>query len=150
MWRDAVPNDDDAIVQMCLALNVEDPAPDPVAPENMYRTLMALREKPDRGRAVVLDLDAKACGYALLIAFWSNEQGGEVCVIDELYVAPEHRGSRHATRLLARLAAQGEPWTLNAVALALETTPDNERARRFYERVGFRGGNLAMRRSLSG
>jgi GNAT superfamily N-acetyltransferase len=94
---------------------------------------------------VVLEVDGKVAGYALLIAYWSNELGGEVCVIDELYVEPAHRGSRHATRFLEALAARREAWVENAVALILETTPDNERARRLYERVGFRGRNLSLR-----
>jgi GNAT superfamily N-acetyltransferase len=149
MWRDAVTADDEAIVRMCTALNAEDPGPEPVPPEHMRRTLRTLRESPVRGRAVVLEIDGATAGYALLISYWSNELGGEVCVIDELYVAPEHRGSAYATRFLESLAARREPWVANAVALALETTPDNERARRLYERVGFRGRNLSMRRRLA-
>lgn len=109
MWRDAVPADDEAIVRMCAALNAEDPGPDPVPTENMRRTLPTLRESPARGRAVVLEVDRQVAGYALLISFWSNELGGEVCVIDELYVDHEHRGSRHATRLLESLAARRHP-----------------------------------------
>src|SRR5262245_41284059 len=149
MWRDALSGDDEAIVRMCVSLNAEDPGPEPVPSDNVRRTLRALRETPTRGRAVVLEIDGRVSGYALLISFWSNELGGEVCVIDELYVEPEQRGKRHATRLLEALAARREPWVEDAVALALETTPDNVRARRLYERVGFRGRNLSMRRRLT-
>jgi GNAT superfamily N-acetyltransferase len=150
MWREAISADDDAIVRMCVALNAEDPGPEPVPPANIRRTLRELRDTPTRGRAVVLEIDGVVCGYALLISFWSNELGGEVCVIDELYVEPKLRGQRHATHLLEALSARGEPWVENAVALALETTPDNAPARRLYERVGFRGRNLSMRRRLTG
>jgi len=149
MWRDAVSADDEAIVRMCVSLNAEDPGPEPVPPDNVRRTLRELRQTPTRGRAVVLEVDGSVSGYALLIAYWSNELGGEVCVIDELYVEPKLRGNRHATRLLETLAARREPWIANAVALALETTPDNAQARRLYERVGFRGRNLSMRRRLT-
>jgi len=150
MWRNAAFADDEAIVRMCVSLNAEDPGPEPVPTDNVRRTLRELREAPIRGRAVVLEIDGRVSGYALLISFWSNELGGEVCVIDELYVEPEQRGNRYATRLLETLSARGTPWVENAVALALETTPDNEQARRLYERVGFRGRNLSMRRRLTG
>lgn len=150
MWRDAVSTDDEAIVRMCMSLNAEDPGPEPVPTDNIHRTLRELRETPTRGRAVVLEIDGRASGYALLISFWSNELGGEVCVIDELYVDPTLRGQRHATRLLETLSKRGTPWVANAVALALETTPDNVQARRLYERAGFRGRNLSMRRRLTG
>ena len=144
MWRSAVPADDEAIVGMCIALNAEDPGPHPVPPENMRRTLREFRQTPVRGRAVALELDNRVCGYALLVSFWSNELGGELCAIDELYVEPEHRGSGHATRLFQGLSARSEPWLEGVVALALEVTPGNARVRRFYERLGFRATNVAM------
>ena len=150
MWRVATASDDEAIVSMCIALNLEDPGPAPVQPEQVRRTLAKLREQPNRGRAVVCDMDDHAVGCALLISFWSNELGGEVCNIDELFVAPEYRACGLATTLFQRLADGGQSlWPIKPAALALEVTPQNERAIALYERLGFRGKNLAMRRPLS-
>lgn len=149
MWRISTENHDAAIVSMCRSLNDEDPGPEPVPPEHMRRTLLALREAPARGQALVLDLEGRASGYALLIAVWSNELGGEVCVLDELYVQPEHRGQGHTTQLIEGLADGTLPFAAGAAALALEVSPDNTRARALYERLGFRGRNLAMRRLLA-
>jgi GNAT superfamily N-acetyltransferase len=143
MWRPALPVDDDAIVEMCMALNADDPGPHPVPADNMRRTLQELRQAPIRGRAVALELGSQVSGYALLVSFWSNELGGEVCTIDELYVEPEHRGSGYATRLLQCLSARSEPWLGSIVV-----TPDNVRVRRFYERIGFREANVAMQLRL--
>lgn len=148
MWRPAEPRDDDDLIALSVALNTEDPGPAPVPADHIRRTLATLRAAPARGRALVLEVDGQAAGYAFLIGFWSNELGGDVCVIDELYVAPAHRGHGHATRLLDDLASGVAPYAVGAVALALETTPDNAAARRLYERVGFRARNLAMRRLL--
>jgi GNAT superfamily N-acetyltransferase len=148
VWRMAVPSDDEAIVRMCLALYTEDPGPEPVPAENVRQTLHAFRETPRRGRAVVLEIDRRARGYALLVPYWSNELGGEIDVIDELYVDPEHRGRRHATILIEALAARTGPLASNIGALILEITPDNHRARRLYERLGFKPSNLTMRRPL--
>jgi ribosomal protein S18 acetylase RimI-like enzyme len=114
----------------------------------MRRTLHALREAPLRGRAVALDIGGRVCGYALLISFWSNELGGHTCVIDELHVDPDHRSRGHATRLIEDLAADPGRWAEGAQALTLEVTPDNARARRLYERLGFRARNLVMHRRL--
>ena len=142
--------DDEEIVSMCVALNAEDPGPAPVRPDQMRRTLIKLREEPNRGRAVVCEVDGRAAGYALLISFWSNELGGDVCNIDELFVAPEYRGRGLATALFEQLSDRGQSlWPVRPAALALEVTPQNERARTLYERMGFRGKNLAMRRPLS-
>jgi len=78
-----------------------------------------------------------------------NELGGEVCNIDELFVAPQYRGRGLATALFGSLT-EGDPslWPTKP-ALALEVSLQNERARALYERLGFRGKNLAMRRPLS-
>jgi GNAT superfamily N-acetyltransferase len=149
MWRTAAPLDDDEIERMCLALYTEDPGPDPANPEHIRRTLRALRDVPRRGRALVLELDGRARGYALVISYWSNELGGEIDIIDELFVEKSCRGQGHGTALIEGLAAGAAPVASNVVALALEVTPDNTAARRLYERLGFRGRNVGLRRRLS-
>jgi GNAT superfamily N-acetyltransferase len=109
----------------------------------MRRTLAVLRAEPWRGRATVLELDGRAIGYALLIPFWSNELGGEVCDVDELFVAREHRSQGHG-RSLFEAIERGEVWPSPAVALALGTTPGNAAARRLYERLGFTAAGISM------
>jgi ribosomal protein S18 acetylase RimI-like enzyme len=146
MWRAATPADDDAIVASSLALYVEDPSPEPVVAAQVQRTLAALRAEPLRGRAVVLDLDGAIAGHAFLIAFWSNELGGDVCTIDELYVAPRARGAGHASTLLTALA-RGQLYP-DAVALQLEVTPQNHDAMRLYRRLGFAGKNVGLRKRV--
>jgi GNAT superfamily N-acetyltransferase len=150
MWRIAGAHDDDKIVSMCLALNADDPGHAPVRPEQVLRTLAKLRDEPHRGRAVVCEVDGDTTGYALLISFWSNELGGEVCVIDELFVVPEYRSRGVATELLASLIHnKGSLSPAKSVALGLEVSPANVRARALYERVGFRGSNLVMQLPLA-
>jgi GNAT superfamily N-acetyltransferase len=146
-WRLARAEEDDAIVAMCLALNAEDPG-QPVGAEQVQRTLRELRAEPVRGRAVVAELDAQVVGYALLVAFWSNEYGGEICDIDELYVKPAHRGAGIATRLFAQLEDDRVLWPRRPVALELEATPANSRARAYYERLGFAARNALLRKRL--
>lgn len=122
---------------MCRELNREDPGPDPVPDDNVRRTLSALRAEPIRGCAVVLEIEGKVEGYALLISFWSNELGGQVCNIDELYVRPLVRRRGYATKLVRDLV-QGSPlWPRERVVVELEVTPQNEQARALYFRLGF-------------
>jgi GNAT superfamily N-acetyltransferase len=146
MWRLATPADDDAIVASSLALYVEDPSPERVDDAQVRRTLVALRAEPLRGRAVVLDVDDRVAGHAFLIAFWSNELGGDVCTLDELYVAPRARGAGHASALIESLA-RGHLYP-GAVALQLEVTPRNADAMRLYQRLGFAGKNVGLRRRV--
>lgn len=136
MWRIARVADDDCIAEMCRCLYVEDPGPSPIPPENIHNTLAALRRDPDRGRAVALDIQGKALGYALLISFWSNELGGDICEVDELFVVPQCRNQGHGSALFAAIS-QGDLWPGPIAAIALGTTQHNVAARRLYQRLGF-------------
>jgi ribosomal protein S18 acetylase RimI-like enzyme len=148
-WREARPDEDDRIVALCRALNEEDPGPRPVPEAHVRRTLARLRAEPVRGRALALEVDGRAEGYALLIAFWSNELGGEICTLDEIYVAPAHRGRGLGTRLIESLVRrEGAHWPADAAAVDLEVTPANARARALYARLGFtplRNSHLRLR-----
>jgi GNAT superfamily N-acetyltransferase len=148
VWRLARANDDDHLVAMCLDLYRDDPGSRPVAPEQVRRTLALLRSEPWRGRAVLKEVDGEAIGYALLISFWSNELGGEVCDVDELFVAAEHRNRGHGRSLFSAIE-RGELWPSPVVAIALGTTPGNAKARRLYERLGFAPVGVSMVRRLS-
>jgi ribosomal protein S18 acetylase RimI-like enzyme len=144
MWRTARTDDDDAIVEMCLSLNREDPWPEPVTVDQVRRTLAALRAEPWRGRAVIAEIDGQVAGYALLIAFWSNEFGGEVCVVDEIYVQTDFRGRGIGRSLFDALRGGHTLWPGDAVAIGLEVTTGNARARDWYRRLGFGGSNTVL------
>ncbi len=143
MWREAQPEDDDVVATLCLMLNHEDPGPAVVTDQQVRRTLEELRSNPIRGKALVLDISGRLVGYALLISFWSNELGGEVCTVDEIFVAPEERGHGHATALLQSL---DDAWNRPLVATSLEISPTNERAAALYRRLGFEGSNTVLAR----
>jgi GNAT superfamily N-acetyltransferase len=151
-WRQAQPEDDAALVELMLALYEEDPAPAPVGAEQCERTLRRLRAEPVRGLALGLEGASQTpvhlAGYALLCSFWSNELGGEVCIIDELFIAPSARGRGAATELVQGLCERRWPWFRDAVAVELEVTPSNARARQLYERLGFRSYKNALMRAL--
>ena len=70
----------------------------------------------------------------MLIPYWSNEFGGTLLFVDELFVDEAFRGRGIARSFLAFVAEQ-RPY--QAVALALEVTPRNVRARALYESLGF-------------
>ena len=66
---------------------------------------------------------------------WSNEAGGLVVWLEELYVQPELRGRGVGTALIRRAM---EEYAGKAARFRLEVAPGNPRARALYERLGFR------------
>jgi ribosomal protein S18 acetylase RimI-like enzyme len=93
-----------------------------------------------------LKVGEQPAGYAILIAFWSNELGGEVCHVDELFVTRDLRGRGHGRELFTAITS-GDLWPSPIVAIALGVTPDNARARRLYEQLGFAtvGASMVLR-----
>lgn len=89
-------------------------------------------------------LERQVVGYCLLVSFWSNEFGGEVCIVDELYIMPAFRRQGLAKELLESLRDRSELWPTTAVAIGLEVSPTNTAARQLFERHGFVGANTAM------
>ncbi len=145
MWRPARIEEDDRVVELVSALYREDPSDEPVPESSARRTLAAFRADPVRGVAVVLAGAASGVqGYALLVSFWSNELGGEICEIDELYVAAELRGGGYGSALIRSIARGEPPWGRKPAALCLQVTPDNARARALYQRLGFSVWKNAM------
>ena len=151
LWRPARTEEDDAIVEMSLALYGDAAAELGVEAPQVYATLETFRREPVRGRALVLEVEGQLVGLCLLASFWSNELGGEICVIDELYVKPDWRGHGHSTSLLASLRVDRSLWPRRPVAFELEVSPHNPDARRLYERLGFRDKpNTTLRLRLGG
>lgn len=146
MWKIAQPNEFQDIVQMCLSLYKEDPSTYGISDQQIMTTLETLHQDPSRGVVVSLQIDNKIQGYAFLIAFWSNELGGELCVIDELYVKPEVRGQGHASSLIQSLTKEGFIWPRKLAAIELEVTPNNEQARKLYSKLGFKSVRNSMMR----
>ena len=97
-------------------------------------TIVRLLTEPERGRIVLFKQDGAVRGYGLLIPYWSNEFGGTLLFVDELFVDDAFRGQGIAKSFLAHVADQ-RPY--HAVALALEVSPQNPRARSLYESAGF-------------
>jgi GNAT superfamily N-acetyltransferase len=133
-YRTVTRTDHAVLAGLMRQLYEEDPAERPVPEENFSRTLFELTAHPEKGTILAIDRDGQIVGYAVLINFWSNECGGNVVIIDELYVAQPFRGQGIGADFVRHLI--DIEWN-DAVAVRLEVTPRNARARRLYERLGF-------------
>lgn len=78
--------------------------------------------------------DDAPVGYALLTSYWCNEDGGNVIIVDEIYVnaANQHKGMGH----------QFLEWAENefkdkAVSITLEVLTTNATAIALYSKLGY-------------
>ncbi|WP_420387406.1 GNAT family N-acetyltransferase [Roseivirga sp.] len=128
------PADQKEVAQLMHRLYIEDPSDKPMTDEKIQRTLETLGNEPGRGNIMVIESENIIVGYAILINFWSNEFGGNLLNIDELYIKEEFRSRGIGSAFIRHLANSKFG---NSVAIQLEVTPDNHRARRLYESLGF-------------
>lgn len=89
---------------------------------------------PQRGCLVLFMDGGLLVGYALVTAIWSNEFGGMLLFVDELFVVPAARKRGIARAFFDYLKARP---LFDPVALGLGVRPANGGARRLYESVGF-------------
>jgi ribosomal protein S18 acetylase RimI-like enzyme len=109
-----------------------------VAPtdEALLALSRALLADPDREgvQLIARTDDGEAAGFATVYWSWATTSAQRIGVMNDLYVAPEARGSGAAEALIE--ACRDECARRGAGKLTWQTAPDNERARRVYDRIG--------------
>ena len=86
-------------------------------------------------KGYILESENQPAGYAQLSFTFSQEAGGKVAWLEELYVREAFRGHGLGKEFFAFVKSQIEP----AVArVRLEVEPENERARKLYQAMGYR------------
>ncbi len=104
----------------------------PVPGENFRRAFAEMMRSDAYAEGFILEHDGEAAGYALLLKSYSQEAGGVVVWIDELYVRPEFQSRGLGTEFF-NFVFERYP----AARYRLEIEPENVRARALYERQGF-------------
>ena len=134
-----------AVLAMMRALYSEDCIAG--GPVGLEQTLQHFLDHPDAGRIVLIEFQMHLCGYAILVPFWSNEFGGNMVFVDELYIQPACR-SRGLGRGLFKMIEQERPFA--AVGVFLEVSRTNHPARRLYESAGLsERSQMAMARRFN-
>jgi GNAT superfamily N-acetyltransferase len=80
------------------------------------------------------DDEGRAVGFATVFWSWATTSAERIGVMNDLFVAPEGRGSGAAETLIE--ACRVECAEHGAGKLTWQTALDNERAQKVYERVG--------------
>lgn len=134
-FRKFASSDQSILTAMILGLYTEDPSDKIVNVQKIERTFEALFSDPSRGTIMIFEQGTEMVGYSILINFWSNEFGGNILIIDELFVKKEFRSQGIASHFIQHLV---ETKFNDSVALQLEVTPNNDRALALYKNLGFK------------
>ncbi|MDB5273765.1 MAG: hat [Chitinophagaceae bacterium] len=123
------------LLDMVMSLYKEDPDGAHMTPDKIERTIEFLSSHPGAGEIVLFTDTHHIAGYAILINYWSNEYGGTVLFIDELFVKKKYRGKNVGSDFIQHLIADVHD---EYQSIVLEVIPSNEQAMRLYGRLGFK------------
>jgi Acetyltransferases len=113
-------------------------ATDHQVPETHFRdTFEAIVSASPLARGwLIIGPDGQSAGYLLVSLTWSNEFGGKIAWIEELYLKAETRGQGLGRRVIeAALAELREKEKVRG--FRLEVAPANESVSLLYQKMGF-------------
>jgi GNAT superfamily N-acetyltransferase len=133
--RDITLEDKDIFIELCQQFYDSQATLreyDPLITDSTFARVMDHHE--NLWGYLFIDADRKVpVGYALITSYWSNEEGGNVVVLDEIYINPIDRAKGYAQIFLSWLEENFSDY----IAITLEVLANNKRACAFYEKVGF-------------
>lgn len=105
----------------------------PVPEENIRATFKELMQSDEYTECFLDERDGAVTAFMLISKSFSQEAGGSVVWIEEIYVLEEYRGRGIGSEFFEFLEKN-----VPAVRYRLEVEPENERAVALYERLGYR------------
>ena len=88
------------------------------------------------GSVYIIEQDERKVGYLLTAVTYSQEAGGRVLWLEELYIIPEYRGKGIGHEVFS--FAEGSA-SEGFARIRLEVEPENGRAAELYKRLGYEG-----------
>ncbi|HBQ85874.1 MAG TPA: N-acetyltransferase [Syntrophomonas sp.] len=105
-----------------------------VAGQHFSDTFNELMRSDDYAAGYIIEYQNHIAGYALLAKTYSQEAGGMVIWIEELYIMPSYRGLGLGHEFFAYLKSN---LPNNIKRLRLEVEDSNKKAVSLYRRLGF-------------
>ncbi len=100
--------------------------------ENITRSFLEFTGGTPFGDAFIFEENGEVIGYGVLAYTYSQEAGGKVVWLEEIYICREQRGRGKGSEFIDFVLEK-----IPAKRYRLETEPENEAAARLYIRKGF-------------
>lgn len=127
--------DKQVYIEMAKEFYHSDAVLHPIPDEHFEHTAKeALRSDVYAG-IYLFESDGETAGYGLTAKTFSQEAGGIVIWIEEIYIREKHRSKGLGREFFEFLEQQ---YKDSAVRFRLEVEPDNKRAMSLYEKLGYK------------
>ncbi len=134
MIRNLRQADKETFISMVEAFYASPAVEHSVNSENFNTTFETAMSDNPYLRVLIIESEGKTTGYAVLSFTYSNEAGGMVVWIEEVYIKAKHRGEGLGSELLAFV----EKEYITAKRFRLEVTKSNIGAISLYQKQGYR------------
>lgn len=126
------PEDREIYLQMAREFYHSEAVLRPVPERHFSDAFEEMMRSEDYLTGLIFEYEGQVAGYCLLCRSYTQEAGGRVVWVDEIYVRPKFQGLGLGHALFEALE-QIAP----AARYRLEIEPDNVRAEQLYRRLGF-------------
>lgn len=133
MIRDFLQTDYDFYIEKAIEFYNTDAVLSPVPTSYFEDCFANIMQGSPFVKGLILELDEKQAGYALLAISYSCEVGGLVVWIEEIYVLPEFQGRGLGKELLNYVDTE----YAHTKRLRLEVCHSNKGAIKLYEKQGY-------------
>lgn len=134
MIREMKPEDRDLFIEMADDFYHSDAVSHAVPVDHFQKTFEEILKKGPYVRGYILETDGNPVGYLLLSFTYSNEAGGMVAWIEEIYVIKDCRGRGLGKEVFHFLEKE---YGKKVKRFRLEVTQENVRAASLYQRMGY-------------
>lgn len=137
MIRDILPSDKNIFLSMAKKFYSSNAVTSNVDPRNFENTFNAAIAKSPFLRAFIIEDSESIAGYALLSFTYSNEVGGMVVLVEELFIYEEYRNRGLGKQFFSFINKEFK----SAKRFRLEVTESNKNAFALYNRLGYKSLN---------
>lgn len=135
MIREIKSDDKIDFIKMCMDFYNTDGVDHVIPISNVEKTFNLLMKVSDFAKAYVYEKNNQIAGYILLAFTYSNEAGGIVVWLEEIYVKSDFRSQGIGSELIDFVI---EKYKNKVARFRLEITDSNNSARKLYLSKGFK------------
>ena len=134
MIRKMTENDKGLYITMAEEFYNSDAVLHPIPRDHFEKTANEALRSDEYAEIYLLEYEGETAGYGLTARTFSQEAGGQVLWIEELYIRKEFRSKGLGREFFSSLEDKNRG---EIVRLRLEVEADNTRAISLYERLGY-------------
>lgn len=135
MIRRLTEEDRELYIEMAQEFYHSDAVLHPVPESYIEATVNEALRSDAYTKIYMIEWESEPAGYAVMAKSFSQEAGGYVVWIEELYIREEFRSKGLGREFFAMIEQSKEP---GVARLRLEVEADNTRAVSLYERLGYK------------